>query len=108
MPSRRTAYKWLGEHVAFMHMYTRAREERADLVADEIITIADTERDPNKAKVMIDARKWWAARVNPRRYGDKVFTETVNATYTISDKPMTKAEWEAAYCGSSETAPTTH
>jgi hypothetical protein len=52
-------------------MYTRAREERADLVADEIITIADTEPDPNKARVMIDARKWWAARVNPKKYGGR-------------------------------------
>src|SRR5262249_42261862 len=27
MPKRRTAYKWLGEHVNFMRMYARAREE---------------------------------------------------------------------------------
>src|SRR3546814_7382524 len=39
MPSRRTAYKWLGEHANFMLMYARAREERADLIADEIVTL---------------------------------------------------------------------
>jgi hypothetical protein len=99
MPSRTTAYKWLGENGTFANMYTRAREERADLVADEIITIADTEPDPNKARVMIDARKWWAARVNPKKYGDKLVTENTTTNYTISDKPMTKEEWQAAYCG---------
>jgi hypothetical protein len=97
MPKRRTAYKWLGEHENFMRMYTRAREERADLVADEIITIADTERDPNKAKVMIDARKWWAARVNPKKYGEKIISENTNHNYMISDKPMTEDEWEAEH-----------
>ena len=72
MPSRTTVYKWLAQHALFAHMYARAREERADLVADEIIAIADSEPDPNKARVRIDARKWWAAKVNPKAYGDKV------------------------------------
>jgi hypothetical protein len=75
----------------------RAREERADLVADEIITIADTETDPQKARNRIDARKWWAARVNPKKYGDKLVTENTNHNYVISDRPMTEAEWESEY-----------
>ena len=100
MPSRRTAYKWLGEHANFMRMYARAREERADLIADEIVTIADTDPDPNRARIRIDARKWWAAKVNPKKYGDKIITENTNTTYTISDKPMSAEEWEAAYCTS--------
>jgi hypothetical protein len=99
MPSRATAYKWLGEHASFASMYARARDERADLIADEIVSIADTDPDPARARVRIEARKWWAAKVNPRRYGDKLITENTTATYTISDKPMTKEEWEAEYCG---------
>jgi hypothetical protein len=99
MPSRTTAYKWLAEHTFFANVYARAREERADLVADEIITIADTESDPQRARNRIDARKWWAARVNPRQYGDRITTENINrnANYVISDKPMTCEEWEATY-----------
>ena len=72
MPARATAYKWLAQNEEFSVMYTRAREERAELIADEVITIADTEPDANKARVRIDARKWWAAKVNPKKYGDKV------------------------------------
>jgi hypothetical protein len=97
MPARRTVYKWLAEHNNFMLMYARAREERADLVADEIITIADTETDPQKARNRIDARKWWAARVNPRQYGDRLVTTNHNHNYVISDRPMTEEEWETEY-----------
>jgi hypothetical protein len=99
MPSRTTAYKWLAEYSFFANTYARAREERADLVADEIITIADTEPDPQKARNRIDARKWWAARVNPKAYGDKLTTENTNRNhnYVISDRPMTEEEWEAEY-----------
>jgi hypothetical protein len=105
MPSRAIAYKWLTAHPEFSAMYARARDERADLIADEIVTIADTDPDPNRARVRIDARKWWAARVNPGKYGDKITNENVNTNYTISDKPMTKEEWEAKYCGTDRNSP---
>lgn len=75
MPGRTTAYKWLALHDDFANMYARGREERADLIADEVITIADTDPDPARARVRIDARKWWAAKVNPRKYADKTQTE---------------------------------
>lgn len=98
MPSRSTVYKWFAQHSAFADMYARAREERADLIADEIVTIADTEVDANKARVRIDARKWWAAKVNPKKYGERI-TAAVNTTsYVISAKPMSPEEWEAKYC----------
>ena len=76
MPGRTAVYKWLGEHEDFANMYARAREERAELVADEIIAIADDGGlDPNDKRVRIDARKWWAAKVNPKKFGDKVTNE---------------------------------
>ena len=56
-------------------MYARAREERSHMMADEIIEIADTEPDPNRARVRIDARKWWASKVNKKDYGDRVTAE---------------------------------
>jgi hypothetical protein len=71
MPSHETVYRWFALHQEFSDAYARAREERADLICDEVVTIADTEPDPNKARVRIDARKWWAAKVNPKKYGDR-------------------------------------
>lgn len=71
MPAEGTVYKWLSLHQEFAEMYARAREERAHMVADEIIHIADTEPDPQKARVMIDARKWWVGKANAKHYGDR-------------------------------------
>ncbi len=72
MPHRASVYLWLGKHQEFSDMYVRAREQRAELYAEEIVDIADNEADPNKARVRIDARKWAAAKLNQKVYGDKV------------------------------------
>lgn len=72
MPARSTVYVWFRKIDGFMDMYVRAREERAELFADEIVRIADECEDPQKARVQIDARKWAAAKLNPKNYGDKI------------------------------------
>lgn len=72
MPNRDTVYEWLHDDAAFSDNYTRAREAQADYFADEISTIADTEPDPNKARVRIDARKWAAGKLKPKVYGDRI------------------------------------
>ncbi|MBU2052465.1 hypothetical protein KKH13_04650, partial [Patescibacteria group bacterium] len=54
----------------FFKRYARARDEQADTLADEITYIADTEPDANKARVRVDARKWVAAKLKPKKYGD--------------------------------------
>lgn len=75
MPARLTLYRWMREYPDFGNAYVRAREERADLLADEVLSIADTEPDPNKARVRVDARKWAAAKLNPKNYGDRVHVD---------------------------------
>lgn len=52
--------------------YERAREIRADLLADQIIEIADEEPDAAKARNRIDARKWIASKHYSKRYGDRL------------------------------------
>ncbi len=80
MPSRETVYTWLAKDAEFLDKYARAREDQADFYADEIIDIADTEPDSNKARVRIDARKWKASKLQPKKYGDKI---DVNHSGTI-------------------------
>lgn len=87
MPTRAGFYKWMKEHAGVVDMYTRAREERADIFADEIVEIADTEEDPNKARVRIDARKWAAAKLNPKNYGDKIDVSG-NLGVTLNDEQL--------------------
>lgn len=92
MPNRATVYRWLLEQPVFCDMYTRAREEQADTLADEIIAIADESPEINEIKdkegnvldikidsgyvayqkQRIEARKWTAMKLKPRKYGDKL------------------------------------
>ena len=97
MPDRTVIYDWLLRHPEFANQYARAREEQADTLADEIIAIADESpetvevRDKN-GKVLdikidsgyvnyqrqrIDARKWTAMKLKPKKYGDRVALEGV-------------------------------
>lgn len=72
-------------------MYAHAREDRADVLADEIVSIADEAQTTQKFgndgesmdvvfdsvavarnKLRVDARKWAASKLKPRSYGDKM------------------------------------
>jgi len=86
MPTRETIYRWLHEDVDFHDNYTRAREAQADYFADEIANIADTEPDPNKARVRIDARKWAAGKLKPKVYGDKL--DVTGIDLKLSDEQL--------------------
>lgn len=61
--------------------YARAQELRADLLADEVLEIADNANlDPQRARNMIDARRWRAKTLNPKTYGERI---DLNVTQTI-------------------------
>lgn len=60
------AYPILSSRVA------RAEELRADIISDEMIDIADGTGDTQQARNRIDVRKWLAARLRPKKYGDKI------------------------------------
>lgn len=75
-PAERTFYQWLegrGAPEAFAQKYARAIDRRSDRYAAEVIEIADDQTDdPNSRRVRVDARKWVAARLTPRKYGDRL------------------------------------
>lgn len=75
MPARGTVYRWLIENADFQDQYTRAREKQADYFAEEIIEIADSAEADSaavaKARLQVDARKWAASKIAPKKYGDK-------------------------------------
>ena len=97
MPVQSAVYEWLLRHPEFAEKYTRAREEQADTLADEIIDIADEQPEivvvtDKTGKVIehkldgaflqwqknrIEARKWTAMKLKPRKYGDRVAVEGV-------------------------------
>ena len=73
MPSRETVRNWLEVHPAFLAKHARAREAQADVMDEEIMleAVAATPETANVARVRIDAFKWRAARLAPKKYGDR-------------------------------------
>ena len=89
MPAMSTMMLWLdGRQPAFSEQYARAREAQADKMAEEILQIADDgrndtyiDKDGNqrtdtdviaRSKLRVDARKWLASKMAPKKYGDKI------------------------------------
>ena len=86
MPVHSTIYLWLLQNKQFSDNYTRAREEQADTLADEIQAIADEppqeiidDKGVSRTdsgwvtwqKNRVDARKWVAAKLKPKKYGER-------------------------------------
>jgi hypothetical protein len=70
--------------------YTRACEMRADIMADEILTISDNRGGDivqtmdseyidhaviNRDRLRVDSRKWLLSKLQPKKYGDKIDVE---------------------------------
>ncbi|WP_336118243.1 hypothetical protein, partial [Klebsiella pneumoniae] len=45
--------------------FTRAMEMRAELLVDELVTIADSDDDPQRVRNRLDVRKWIASKMLP-------------------------------------------
>lgn len=91
MPNRATVFRWLAKHKEFSDQYARAKEEQADSIFDEVLDIADNSRNDwmekrgeddagwvlngdhiQRARLRIDARKWMAGKLRPKKYGEKL------------------------------------
>jgi hypothetical protein len=71
IPDKTTVYRWVDAHEDFRHAHARARVKQADAFVDNLVEIVDTEEDPQRARVRMDARKWVASKMMPDRYGDR-------------------------------------
>ena len=72
MPAASSVYLWLSSKPGFSDKYAHARAAQADVYAQEIVDIADMCEDPAKARLQMDARKWAASKLAPKKYGDKL------------------------------------
>lgn len=86
LPSMATTLKWLAEYPSFAKQYAHAREAQADALVDEMLDIADDKTlDANDRRVRLDARKWLAGKMKPKKYGDKLLVGE------DADNPLSKA-----------------
>lgn len=90
MPNKGTVFVWLSKHKEFADQYAKAREVQAERMAEEILEIADDGRNDTyetengvgtnhdviaRSRLRVDARKWLASKMFPKKYGDKVQQE---------------------------------
>lgn len=87
-PSENTVYRWIEEKPEFREKYARARELQQDREADKIVVIADETTDPNKARLQIDARKWRASKLAPKKYGDRLDLNHSGSIQQLSDEQL--------------------
>lgn len=85
MPSFSTFQKWILRDGSLFKEYARARQLQADYYADETIEIADTDPNIARARNRMDARRWHASKLAPRKYGDRISQE-LNATIVNNTK----------------------
>ena len=86
-----TVLAWLAREPTFQERYARAKEMQADLLAEEILDIADDGSNDfmtiikndveytvenkewlNRSRLRVDSRKWIASKLKPKKYGDKM------------------------------------
>jgi len=99
LPAWETFRKRLNSDETFQARYARAKEDAADTLFDQVLSIADSQEGDviqvdgndsvnhdniNRARLRIDARKWLAGKLRPKVYGDKI---DVNNKHDMSD-PM--------------------
>jgi hypothetical protein len=91
MPHRATVRRWISRHEGFCEAYTRARELLADVYAEQALDIADDptgdvmtdakgikrvdNENVQRSRLRCDMRRWYAAKLAPRRYGEKISQE---------------------------------
>ena len=92
-------------------LYARAKKVQIELLAEEILDIADdgsndlmtmgfgdkeyeTENKEvtNRSKLRVDARKWLLSKLDPKKYGDKLDVtsdgEKINQVFKIGDQTI--------------------
>lgn len=91
LPKKSTVYKWLKNVPEFAEMFARAKEAQMDLMAEELLEIADdgsndlmtivkgdesyeveNKEVTNRSRLRVDTRKWIMSKLAPRKYGDKL------------------------------------
>jgi hypothetical protein len=66
----------------FRQLYTIARDVGVDALADEALADATAQmrsEDVQAARLAFDARRWYAGKIAPKRWGDKVVNEHTGA-----------------------------
>lgn len=91
MPCVATIFNWFRTHPGFLEQYEKSKEIQADALAEEMLDIADDGTNDwmeklnadsvpigwvlngehvQRSRLRLDARKWIASKLKPKKYGD--------------------------------------
>jgi hypothetical protein len=71
MPARATVFRWIARHKEFRDRYISARNFQAEGLGDEMLEIAHDTSGDNPARARLTALERQAARMAPRKYGNR-------------------------------------
>ena len=77
MPALTTVIRWLRENDEFKKLYAEAKTMQQEMEIDDLKSISDGDDEDdmikvNRDKLKIHARMWLAAKLLPKKYGDKL------------------------------------
>jgi hypothetical protein len=93
-PSYTTAKRYLREDADLREQYRSACQDRADRLAEEILTLADESMPDHldgkergawvqQQRLRVDTRKWLAAKLYPKMYGERLDVNTTETRISI-------------------------
>lgn len=109
MPAHVTVLRWALTIPEFGNQYKQARDMQAEVLADELLDIADDGRNDwmekhdqdgafvgwrengeamRRSQLRIETRKWVAAKLLPKRWGEKTVTEVTGPNGTPLIQPQ--------------------
>lgn len=72
-PTVKTINNWRWKHPEFRQKFDLAKEMQAQLLAEQIIEISDnSDLEINRAKLMVESRKFIAGKLASKLYGAKI------------------------------------
>ena len=94
-PSYNTAKRHLRQDADLREQYRSACQDRADRLAEEILTLADEPMPDHlegkergawvqQQRLRVDTRKWLAAKLYPKMYGERLDVNTTETRISIT------------------------
>jgi hypothetical protein len=96
MPSGNLVRDRIAKDLDFQARYEKALQDRADRLAEEILEISDSTPPEGlepaamsawvaDKRLRVDARKWVAAKLQPKKYGDRIDVAVTDTRISVMD-----------------------
>ena len=97
MPTHGTIRAWIRENEEFSHKYALAKEVQAEHYAEKIIDEAFNAQDAQLGRLRMDALRWTASKLLPKKYGDRIEHDIkqrteVSYSFSIPDRETIQLE----------------